>query len=188
MNVANDDMLYLPGFLLGIAAAAAVIRPGKLQRYTAVAIIPLCVGALAIDARLGAEGGFNPLWMALAFCVVVTCAQWSPARTLLSSRVLVGVGIASYSIYLVHQPIIEVLQRHGLSPEIAIAGAIVVGFGFWACAERPFVFTAARRISNGFAQRLLQRFVDRVGIRGTSFWLYQQPLLTEYVADVEAKA
>jgi peptidoglycan/LPS O-acetylase OafA/YrhL len=65
-------------------------------------------------------------------------------RAVLSFKPLVGIGTASYSIYLVHEPVVSFLQRRlALTPQtrmaLAYAAAIVTGMLFWALFERVWM-------------------------------------------------
>jgi hypothetical protein len=88
----------------------------------------------------------------------------------------------------VHQPIIEALQRHGFSPIVAVGAALAGGFAFWACAERPFVYTNARYRAIDFVHRLLEHGITRVGLGVTSFSLHRAPAVYQSVLDLERTA
>jgi peptidoglycan/LPS O-acetylase OafA/YrhL len=62
----------------------------------------------------------------------------------LSNKWLVVVGGASYSIYLVHEPLIAFMIAHGVFAPLAGIAGVGLGFAFWWLAERPFVQPALR--------------------------------------------
>ena len=57
-------------------------------------------------------------------------------RALLARRPLVVVGLASYSIYLVHEPVIAYFDAAGIPFVISGIGGLVAGLGFWYFGER----------------------------------------------------
>jgi peptidoglycan/LPS O-acetylase OafA/YrhL len=77
---------------------------------------------------------------------------------LLMSRLLVGVGLVSYSAYLWHQPLLSFARHRSLTEldEMVLAGIIVLTFGLaymtWRYVETPF------RRGNLVPQKLLWRF------------------------------
>ena len=69
----------------------------------------------------------------------VVLAGMAPLRALFSWRPMVVTGIASYSIYLVHLPVLGGLERRGVESWPATIIALGVGFAFWWLVERPFL-------------------------------------------------
>ena len=140
-----DDMHYLPGFMLGIIAADLRARE---RSHGARA---LAAGALCLLIALGAshevwKGGTNIFWQLIAFCTFVAASDLPIFQRLLSFRPLAAIGVASYSIYLVHEPLIDFLEHTtwlGRSPAGQIVAsaviAVVSGSLFFLIAERPFV-------------------------------------------------
>ena len=137
------DVATLLPFMLGIVAAHIDINGGRLIRWVGLAL-PLAVafGFLfefhtAVDALFFSQT--NPGWQLVAFCCVVGCAR-PKLRRLLSWPPLVSIGIASYSIYLLHEPIIVLVESRGpLGPWLAPIAAIIsigAGFLFWLAWER----------------------------------------------------
>jgi peptidoglycan/LPS O-acetylase OafA/YrhL len=116
----------LPGrwaeFTFGMVAAElwASGRVAQMASHAGVAIIPLAI--LSVLAR--------PLPIShLLFGMLFTClllvvlAQNNPIASLLAWRPLVAVGVMSYSLYLVHQPIVQglaylILVNRGASPTV----------------------------------------------------------------------
>lgn len=76
-------------------------------------------------------------------------------------------GRCSYSIYLVHYPLIGIAAHYGVYPLLAGALAVASGVVFWWVAERPFVETALRdRLIREFA--FIGGWLTAVGV-GTSY-------------------
>ncbi len=138
------DLAILPAFMLGIVAADVEIRGLARARMSALlAVLALCV-ALALEPRFSLEffRQDQPGWQLAAFFFAIAAGSVSALRAALSLRPLVWIGIASYSIYLVHEPVIALLE-HGsrATPVEAALAAVVAGAAFWAIFERPFVST-----------------------------------------------
>jgi peptidoglycan/LPS O-acetylase OafA/YrhL len=144
--------------MLGIVAADWQIAGHKFRKYAPI------LGLVALDIALvlepyssqpsrwglADEAGFfvqtNVGWQLVAFFVVVAAGQVAGLRRVLELRPLCAIGVAAYSIYLTHQPIIDVWSEHTglhLAPVWSFSGAVglslAVGFAFWFFGERPFV-------------------------------------------------
>lgn len=154
------DLGTLPGFMLGIVAADVQIGgratlgwARRLRRWA----LPLAIAWIAVGVAsepfamipgdaYGADvrWAYQPTilgWQLGVFCFVVAAGALRPLTRLLSARALVATGVASYGIYLVHQPVVEIVENvvHGpAGPVAALALAPLAGFAFWALAERPF--------------------------------------------------
>ena len=116
------DAGTLPCFMLGMIAADLIILRHPAIRYA----LPLAIGTLALAAWQQAHDDStdlsNPLWHAVAFFCVSTAGDERVARVLRFAP-LAFVGVASYSIYLIHEPVLESLGRAGLpAPLAAVAG------------------------------------------------------------------
>lgn len=160
------DLGTLPGFMLGIIAAD--IHAGARMRGDLAAVLkrfalPLavvCAGVgIAVESGAmipgfdGADVAFpyQPTiagWQLAAFFLVVGAGALPWLRRLLSMRFFVATGVASYAIYLVHEPIVTVVVgRFGgfTGFALAAAAALAAGFAFWAYAERPFTTGSLRK-------------------------------------------
>jgi peptidoglycan/LPS O-acetylase OafA/YrhL len=87
-------------------------------------------------------------WQLSTFFLVVAAGTLPWLRTILAAPALVATGVASYSIYLVHEPIVTFLvhRMNGLAGiTAATVAALGAGFLFWAVAERPFTTGKLRR-------------------------------------------
>jgi peptidoglycan/LPS O-acetylase OafA/YrhL len=160
----NRDAAFLSEFMLGIVAADIRVRRISFGWW----IVP-ATAALIVLASLSGQNGswsadFNPLWFPATFAFVVCAGNFAWAESLLSVRWLTAIGIASYSIYLVHEPIVGFAEALGVNAASAAALAILVGFAFWLVAERPFVETRVRaRLILEFEQ-LFEKWLPRLGI------------------------
>jgi peptidoglycan/LPS O-acetylase OafA/YrhL len=134
-NAGSSDLNFLGAFMLGIVAAQIEISK---PRYA-----PLALPAFLVLLPLGV---FNAppqpgehIWHIISFLFVVAAGAVSSLTRALSTRALCLVGIASYSIYLVHEPVTAFLNSQGVVPIASALAAIAAGFAFWWIAERPFV-------------------------------------------------
>jgi peptidoglycan/LPS O-acetylase OafA/YrhL len=155
-----------PQFLALFALGALAVRLGSHDRAERLrrplAIVALAaLGAFVLLAL--AEGSewvvARFFWMDLLFGVGVASALalihaggLAPARRVLASRPALWLGLFSYSIYLLHDPIISVLDRYAfapldLSPLGAFGASLVFGvpvilalcYGFHLVFEAPFL-------------------------------------------------
>lgn len=137
------DAFCLPAFMLGIIAAEIRIRALRIGAIATVAFL-LVTAIAVVTARPvpGADGFYeysSPLWYLAAFALLVAAGAVPRIETLLSGRALTFIGLTSYSIYLIHAPVIGWLEMHGVAFVVAGAIAVAAGMAFWFLAERPFV-------------------------------------------------
>lgn len=101
----------------------------------------LFVGAGSVGLLLAAS---RPGWLNL----IRAALEWRP---------LVWIGGISYSVYLIHAPLIQVIWQYALRPlgwndlatylALTLAGIpliVLASWGFWYCCERPFLNSRAR--------------------------------------------
>lgn len=180
------DLGTLPGFMLGIVAAdlqlggAATRGWGEHVKRWAIpaAIVSAALGvAVEGQARIpGFEGNdvlfaYQPTilgWQLATFFLVVAAGNMRALRGLLALKPLVATGIASYGLYLVHEPAIEfVTHRLNHGPVAFAAGvgaALAAGFGFWFVAERPFTTGPLRRPLVDWSAPLIARALAWLGL------------------------
>jgi peptidoglycan/LPS O-acetylase OafA/YrhL len=153
------DFGTLPGFMLGIVAADLFVNASsaagwrrELNRWSWILIAPAVALGAATQGTASIPGvDFNDVaypyqptilgWQIACFAFVVFAGSNAFVQRLLSLRVLVATGVASYGIYLVHEPIINVLSERFTNLQgVTVAGviALAAGFAFWAIFERPF--------------------------------------------------
>jgi peptidoglycan/LPS O-acetylase OafA/YrhL len=139
------DAGTMPCFMLGIVAAdLALRRAAWTQHCWLAALAMLGIAAWWQRSTSDVDQG-NWLWHVAAFAVVVAVVGNTSLRRAFSARPLVAVGIASYSIYLVHHPLIEAFASAGLPVPLALALAIGCGFAFWRLVEEPFLRPRVRK-------------------------------------------
>ncbi|MEY2754200.1 MAG: hypothetical protein RJB65_558, partial [Actinomycetota bacterium] len=126
---------------------------GLLVRHGQVPIVGPVVGRVATLVLLGlvAFVDFDPPWLlhggfglvaVLAAVMIISARETGPLRRLWSSPPLVTLGRDSYSLYLVHWPVGQLLTRHlDLHPAvfvvIAVAVTLIVGVVLARAVERP---------------------------------------------------
>lgn len=157
------DLGLLPGFLLGIIAADLELRRGVSGRLMMLLFILSIVAALSMESFYVLE--VQPGWQAAAFFLVLAAGALPWLRALLSSWPLVFLGIASYSIYLVHEPVIAAVE-HNTKINIFLAGAIGVaaGVAFWALFERAFMTGRIKKPLVDALRRPIQRLCTFAGL------------------------
>jgi peptidoglycan/LPS O-acetylase OafA/YrhL len=134
--------LSLPAFMLGIVAADMHVRDVAPRRALLLGLLFFAALAVAGDFRyqgtlgesVGAE--WRLVWEAAAFMLVALVNCDPSARRFFSHPALVAVGVASYSIYLIHEPLLAMLERVNVWPPAAFALALAAGFAFWWSVER----------------------------------------------------
>jgi peptidoglycan/LPS O-acetylase OafA/YrhL len=161
----NVDVLFLPIFMLGIVAADIYVREHKWARYAYVGLPLAHLAALASTAGSSwklVENG--PYWGIAMFLFVVAAGCTPLLRSILSWRPLVFIGFTSYGIYLVHEPIIGLVQRSAASITqgvwtfvVVSAAGLAAGIVFSYCAERPFVVSRLRETLVSDAQQTFSR-------------------------------
>jgi peptidoglycan/LPS O-acetylase OafA/YrhL len=155
----------LPAFLLGILAADMHLHNKFSHRILWSAFI--LSGGLALAGEIEQSSWVRLAWSLVAFSFVVLANSDERVTRLLSNRVLVAIGVASYSIYLVHLPVILVLEYvFRVAPVLAAGCSLFVGFAFWRIVERPLMKDGIRQpatnrirlvIEGGFPKLTLAR-------------------------------
>ncbi len=151
--------IYLFVFALGMYAAEAALGPRKQSILYVAASATLVM--LVLFQR--------PDWRASAFadiavgivsmCLLIICAQWphNLATRIACWRPIASMGAFSYSLYLIHFPIQQVLWQHAVVPLrldrtvnfciVATTGTVFIvacSYAFYRVFERPFCPPSSR--------------------------------------------
>jgi peptidoglycan/LPS O-acetylase OafA/YrhL len=155
------DLVALPAFLSGIVAAQLRVRHNQLARFA----LPLCIIMLVV-AFLKSGTNVNPAWEAAVFFLVVAAGAVPWFSRVLSMKWLTSIGLVSYSIYLIHAPVIQLAEIRGAKPAVAAIIGIAAGYVFWYVAERPFLDGPLRaRLISEF-EIVFAKWFPRLGIGG----------------------
>jgi exopolysaccharide production protein ExoZ len=190
------DLGTLPGFMLGIVAAdihAGARLPDGLTERIKRAAVPLAIACAVFgiiqeshNTIPGVDGNevhwrYTPTmisWQLATFFLVVAAGSLRWLSRLLSWSALVAIGVASYGIYLVHEPILTVILGRFSGPLgfAAAAGiAVAAGFAFWAVGERPFTTGPLRAPLLAAVRRLIDRAFGFFGFERPALWLRPRP-------------
>ena len=145
--------------MIGSALAyASIYRPGTFSRF---GNLQSATGALAIVLALwliNEKSYFPGLWALLptvgAFLLISAGPDSWFNRHVLSSRILVAIGLISYPLYLWHWPLLSFL--HILNPDAAwYYRAVVVGICFVLAAATFLLFEKRFRVAKGKPKSIL---------------------------------
>jgi peptidoglycan/LPS O-acetylase OafA/YrhL len=166
----STDLGVLPAFLLGIVAAWIRVRNHPVTRYAVPLGLASVAFALANDLRPHFPIQTNVGWHLASFFFVIFAGAQAAVQRVLATPALVRIGIASYSIYLVHEPIVAAVVaalRPGYGDVVAtvsaVACGIAAGFVLWAIVERPLT---RRETVVAFVARGRARMVELFTIAG----------------------
>jgi peptidoglycan/LPS O-acetylase OafA/YrhL len=150
-DVSIETLRTLPCFVLGIFAADLRLR-GKPTAWANIALcLTLPLAILRQTNNPNTDHG-DIVWHVACFCLVVASAE-GPLARILSWAPLRLVGIASFSIYLVHEPIEWSLESAGMPALLSAGISLLSGFLFFAFVERRFLAPSFRV----GAERLVER-------------------------------
>jgi peptidoglycan/LPS O-acetylase OafA/YrhL len=143
-RIIGADFLALPGFMLGIVAADFQLHRRPIARYALPLLCVLLVIGL-LEARAFGNPRPDPVWEFAMFLFVVAVGEVPVLGRMFAARFFAPIAAASYSIYLVHSPIVA-FADHYLpyrlgTPLSVIAGVLLgvfAGISFSYIAERPF--------------------------------------------------
>ena len=147
-------------FALGMWTASMVARWHDEQKnplcWTDGLLLAVIIPAAVLDGRHGHFQTLTDAMWGLVFAGLILAGSRPGSRThqFLSNRVLVALGIFSYSIYLIHLPLIMILGRYAVGHFqntgqvlfmllVAVPSMLALGYIFYRLFEKPFM-TAPR--------------------------------------------
>jgi peptidoglycan/LPS O-acetylase OafA/YrhL len=189
---ASDDLAYLPAFLLGIVAVDLELRQPAWVRYAPAVFVAALIAASVVPVPAGITVSF--FWQLALFAFVVSAGRIGWLRAALSFPALFEIGVASYSIYLIHQPLVAVVAGPiaGVftNPWVAVLATSAVGvFGgwlFWLIVERALTAPVMKaRLEGALAPHLYRLFN---ALRIPHQMVFGRPAYAAQDARVEAPA
>lgn len=164
---AGSDFSVLPAFMLGIVAAQLELDRAAFGRLALL----LCALSLSVtvllepNAMLGYFMQIPTGWQVAAFFLVVAAGSLRWLRAILSVRPLVWIGVSSYSIYLIHEPLIATIEHNSrVTPFLGAILVVALGIAFWAVFERPFMTKPLKGRLVKFLQSRILSVVDVAGV------------------------
>lgn len=159
-----------------LASHPADVRPGRLAGpWSALGLIMILGAVIAFDRNTPAPGLWSLIPTVGAALIIAEAHADNWVGRWLGSRVLVGIGLISYSAYLWHQPLLAFVRYASVQPPepwvLACVGALsfAVAFGSWRWVERPF--RSRHPISRaGFATLALATSTGIVGFGLAGHW------------------
>jgi peptidoglycan/LPS O-acetylase OafA/YrhL len=150
-------------FCCGVAAARLVVRRtpvsrfllvlGAVMAFVAVQVpplppvshVPLAWLLNHVLHPIATLGLAQPLWGIVFACLLLLGHYSRVVNAILSWRPLVALGIASYSVYLIHEPVVQAVETYVpaatvpalLAAVAALACGMALGIVFHICIERP---------------------------------------------------
>lgn len=154
--------IFIPLFAIGICTASLVSQAQNSWQRNLVRFAPVGIVLSALTVWI-----YTPIWQTgfppvgavlrlvtfgpLCFFAVLAATHEGPVKRWLSWRPLVGVGTFSYSLYLIHEPLISlaaimILPKHWpnivqFSCQVLILPALMIGLAylFFLAFEKPFL-------------------------------------------------
>jgi len=140
---------FVPGMLLAVITARGRSMPRPLAGRVAGSSTAWLIGAAAVWMLAFYDYGLDIALLGATFLTLAACVLPLRAGALtraLEWRWLAGIGVASYSLYLWHQPIVQRLPLQSWYPHnvpgaaaIAVPLCVAIAVGSYLVVERPFL-------------------------------------------------
>jgi peptidoglycan/LPS O-acetylase OafA/YrhL len=149
------DLGTIATFMLGIWLADLQITESPLRSVFGLMALPLLALAIVLEPSMinarfipkVTQGfiGAEPIAAFGMFCFAAGAGTFGRLRRLLELRLVRFIGLISYSVYLLHLPIIDSLEHNlHVQPVLAATIAIVLSVPFWYAVEFPLTQTSLR--------------------------------------------
>jgi peptidoglycan/LPS O-acetylase OafA/YrhL len=141
---AGIDFATLPAFMLGIFAADLHVRGDSRARY-ALWLLPVLLLPTILVHHPGHVAQDTLDWQLISVCALIAVGHYQGLARIFAWAPLALIGVASYSIYLYHEPVIAALESalHVTWPVAALA-SLIVGMIAWYAIERRLQSPALR--------------------------------------------
>ncbi|MGH2444107.1 MAG: acyltransferase family protein [Chloroflexota bacterium] len=187
-KLGQGNTLFIPParlfeFYIGIVCARLAVTqiiPGRARLLSAAFLAVALAEATGTGLRPVHEmvvrmGLHEPLYGVAFGCLLLLGYRAGSVRHALSWRPLSTLGVASYSIYLVHYPIVQAIDlyaptsiRHsGVTMTLAVCGGVATGISFYFLVERPSLSRAVSRALSPILRRAFQP-LDAIWLRTES--------------------
>ena len=164
-NIDESQPQFIGLFCTGMVAAVATVGHGRESQWLArlpwpwiaFTSIVLSFALDVLDFRFAPKTGWVPhVFFAVGFVgVLISCAKnlkgTQTIRRVLESKWLVGLGVFSYSVYLIHMPAVGIIHLFlrplvrssdvmlAVDMFVTVPLAVLVSYGFYLLFERPFM-------------------------------------------------
>ena len=118
------DLATLPAFMLGIVAANLTIRPHRLCAWAAALVIPALAAAFWLEPKGHLNFAYQDQiwWQVPFFFLIIGAGANRQLRAVFECKPLIFIGIASYSIYLLHDPLMALYGEYGGASPYRVRG------------------------------------------------------------------
>jgi len=151
--------------MLGIAAAAVRVNGHPITRWAPFLLPVAIAAAVLLEPTRGiywlGQDQFG--WHIAAFLFVVSVGALAPLRAIMAWHPIRVIGIASYSIYLMHQPLLGIFMGR-MAWWYAVALMLVVCFAFWGLFERTVLISKVRRPLIAILAKPISRLLSVIGV------------------------
>lgn len=161
------DLGILDAFLLGIVAAHIRVHDLPIARFGPLFMLGGAALGLLLEQSYHFPIQTNSGWHLAAFGLVIYAGRAVWLQRLLANRVFRAIGVASYSIYLVHEPIVSFFGAHATPQTIltvyaaGVGCALAAGAALWWLVERPITDPAFVRRAVAGSRAELARAMER---------------------------
>ena len=155
-----ETIRTLPCFFLGIVAADLRLQKHAFCRFALPLFVIVAPIAFWRQAYSGDIDHGEPLWQLASFLLVLASGS-GVIGSLVRWRPLRAIGVASFSIYLMHQPIALSLESSGVAPLASAVGALLCGLLFFTSIESRFLNVRFRKPAEAAVNTVLTLLVKK---------------------------
>ncbi len=168
------DVGFIGLFVAGIAVADCRVRSIRTPRLALASMaFGLLLGCFALPLYVHGYSQANPGWQLFYLGVALAANSFERFKRVLRWKPLVVVGVASYSLYLIHEPVLAIVESGAIfraAPMVLIVtglgASIACGFAFWFSIERHWQGTAFSRGASVRIGEVLARYCAALHLPG----------------------